>query len=80
MKRELYEQTVSVTCSDSGKTIVAEVLSFTPNKKLSVSINRSIKMEMLYNDKNKIYTAKQTGLEFYSKGPKEIIVTKTMRG
>jgi hypothetical protein len=76
----MYEQTVSVLCSDNDKTIQADVLSFVPGKKLTVSLNKSIKMEMAYQERNKIYVVNQTGLEFVSKGPKEILVKKGLRG
>jgi hypothetical protein len=76
----MYEQTTSVLCSDTDKTIQADVIAFVPGKKLTVSINRSIKMEMMYQERNKLYIANQTGLEFVSKGPKEILVKKGLRG
>jgi hypothetical protein len=76
----MYEQTTLVLCSDNDKTIQADVLAFVPGKKLTVSINRSIKMEMMYQERNKLYIANQTGLEFVSKGPKEILVKKGLRG
>jgi hypothetical protein len=64
-----HEQTITVTCSDNGKSNVADVLSFVAEQKLIVSLNKSIKMEMSYNPRNKLYVAHQTGLEFVSKGP-----------
>ena len=76
----MYEQTTSVLCSDNDKTIQVDVIAFVPGKKLTVSINRSIKMEMMYQERNKLYIANQTGLEFVSKGPKEILVKKGLRG
>jgi hypothetical protein len=65
---------VTLTCSDNGKSNHAEVLSFIPEQKLVVSIDRSIKMEMRYNPKNKMYIANQSGLEFVSSGPKTNVV------
>ena len=67
-----YEQTVTVTCSDNGKSQTAEVIRFSPQSNLIVSLNRSIRMEMIYNTRNKLYIANQSGLEFTSSGPKEI--------
>ena len=67
-----YEQTVTVTCSDNGKSQTAEVIRFSPGSNLIVSLNRSIRMEMIYNPRNKLYIANQCGLEFVSSGPNEI--------
>ena len=71
-RRISHKPTCSVTCSDNGKSMIAEVISFTPDQRLIVSIERSIKMEMTYNIRSKLYMAKQSGLEFASSGP-EII-------
>lgn len=70
--RQLHKQTTTVTCSDNGKSMIAEVISFNPNQRLVVSLERSIKMEMTYNTKSKLYMAKQSGLEFASSGPETI--------
>jgi len=67
-----YDQTVTVTCSDNGKSQTADVISFSSNNRLVVSLNRSIRMEMIYNPRNKLYMANQSGLEFVSSGPNEI--------
>ena len=78
-KRPSYESTVVVTCSDNGKTNTAEVLTFMEGQRLVVSLNRQIKMEMVYNPRNKLYIANQTGLEFVSSGPKMIDRTPVKR-
>jgi hypothetical protein len=65
-----HEQTVVISCSDNGKSKTADVLTFQPNQKLIVSLDKSIKMEMMYNTRNKLYIANQSGLEFVSSGPK----------
>lgn len=49
--------------------MTADVITFVPNQRLVVSIERSIKMEMVFNNKSQLYIAKQSGLEFASKGP-----------
>ena len=78
-KRPSYESTVIVTCSDNGKTSTAEVLTFMEGQRLVVSLNRQIKMEMVYNPRNKLYIANQTGLEFVSSGPKMVDRTPVKR-
>jgi hypothetical protein len=70
--RQMHKQTTTVTCSDNGKSMIAEVISFTPNQRLVVSLERSIKMEMTYNTKSQLYMARQSGLEFASSGPETI--------
>lgn len=65
-----YESTTTVTCSDNGNSSTAEVLSFVPEQRLIVSLNRTVRLEMVYNKKNKLYMARQSGLEFASSGPK----------
>lgn len=78
-KRPSYESTVIVTCSDNGKTNTAEVLTFMEGQRLIVSLNRQVRMEMVYNPRNKLYVAHQTGLEFVSSGPKTIDRTPVKR-
>jgi hypothetical protein len=56
--------------------MIAEVISFNPKQRLVVSIDRSIRMEMTYNAKNNLYTAKQSGLEFASSGPEIIDINR----
>ena len=73
-----HKSTTTVTCSDNGKSTVAEVLSFNPKKRLIVSLERSIKMEMIFDDRRQLYMSKQSGLEFASSGP-EIINTSRIR-
>jgi len=78
-RRQLsHKQTTLVTCSDNGKSMTADVISFTPNQRLVVSLERSIKMEMTYSSKNNLYMARQSGLEFASSGP-EIYNIKRIR-
>ena len=71
-----HNPTTSVTCSDNGKSMIAEVISFSPKQRLIVSIDRSIRMEMTYNSKSNLYTAKQSGLEFASSGPEIIDINR----
>lgn len=65
-----YEHTVTVTCTDNDNSTTAEILSFVPGQRLIVSLNRAVRLEMVYNSKNQLYMAHQSGLEFISKGPK----------
>jgi len=64
-----YDPTVIVTCSDNGKSNTADVISFTPNQRLIVSLNKSLRLDMPFNPRNKLYVVHQSGLEFVSSGP-----------
>lgn len=75
-RQMLHKQTTTVTCSDNGKSMIVDVISFSPTQRLVVSIERSIKMEMTYNTKSKLYTANQSGLEFASSGPDIIDISR----
>jgi len=79
MRSQQYEDAVTITCTDNGKSNSAEVLSFNEGQRLVVSLNRSVKLEMYYNPRNSLYVANQSGLEFVSQGPKKIEVTQVRR-
>jgi hypothetical protein len=74
-----HEKSTTVTCSDNGKTSTAEVVSFISEQKLIVSLNKSVRLEMTYNPRNKLYVAHQTGLEFVSSGPASFEVAQFKR-
>lgn len=64
-----FESTVTVTCSDNGKSSTAEVINFREKSVLIVSLNRAVRLELIYNPRNGLYIGNQAGLEFVSKGP-----------
>ena len=61
---------VSVYCSDTDKTVLAEVLEFKPRQFLNVAVERSIRLTMRYDAKHNQYVVNMANLEFTSKGPK----------
>ena len=61
--------TCQLQCVDNDKTMIAEVLNFKPNKHLSVSVLRKVKLEMKYNDITHVYEGKMGGLTFVTSGP-----------
>lgn len=75
-RRITHKPTVSVTCSDNGKSIIAQVVSFTPNQRLVVSFEKFVRMEMTFNSKSQLYMTRQSGLEFVSSGPEIIDVDR----
>jgi hypothetical protein len=66
-----YSDTVSVKCVDNDMTVTAEVLDFKPNVLLSLSLDRSIKMILRYNQVSNEYQGELYGRTFVAKGPKE---------
>lgn len=68
--------TCEVTCEDTGRIVTAELLDFVENRKLSVSINRSIRLDLRYN--GRVYHGESRGLTFLSPGP-QITETKNTR-
>jgi len=78
--RVKYEDKAMVTCIDNEKTLEAEVLSFLPEKKLAVSVDRLVKLELQYKPQPKEYQGHVMGKTFISKGPKPIYTAKTSRG
>lgn len=74
-RREIDDR-CEVICEDNGRKMVAEVLSFSDKKSLVVSVDRSIKLTLMWN--GKIYECKQGQLSFISNGP-DITVVKTRR-
>ena len=76
-RRIPYKPTTTVTCSDNGKSMTADVISFIPKQRLVVSIEKSIRMEMTYNRDNQLYISRRSGLEFASKGPEVFDLMRT---
>ena len=71
MTREIeYEDECELYNFDSGKTVTAEILNFQPERSLTVSINRSIKVTLRYQENGKKYIGSAGGFEFWSDGPK----------
>lgn len=74
--REIIDDTCEVICEDNGRKMVAEVLSFSKNKALTVSIDRSLKLTLGWN--GKIYEGNMGSISFVSNGPDSRFV-KTRR-
>lgn len=61
--------------ANSSKTVESEVHEFKEKEKLVVVLNKSVKLNMVWN--GKLYEGKMAGIDFISEGPK---VTKTTTG
>jgi RecJ-like exonuclease len=68
--------TKCIVCqANSSKTVESEVHEFKDKEKLVVVLNKSVKLNMVWN--GKMYEGKMAGIDFISEGPK---VTKTKIG
>ena len=75
--RTEYADTVTLHNTDTGKDLPAEVLSFNPGKRLEVSIQRSIRVILMWtvnpSDKTRgFYVGSIHGKEFITDGPEEV--------
>lgn len=64
------EQTCTVTCTDTNRSVTSVVDKYVPGKELTVIIEKSIKVKLVYDVRNKIYVGNKSGLEFTTTGPK----------
>jgi hypothetical protein len=71
MARTTYADTCTLHNTDRNEDIEAEVLEFKPSSFLSVSIQRKIKLKMIYNSHTRVYIGSMAGYEFTTPGPKE---------
>ena len=61
----------------TSKTVEAEVFDFNEGRSLTVVLNKSVKLPMIWN--GKMYEGKMAGIDFISDGP-TVSKTKTGRG
>ena len=59
----------------SNKTVEAEVFDFKENQNLTVVLNKSVKLSMIWN--GRLYEGRMAGIDFISDGPK---ITRTTTG
>jgi len=64
-----YDDKCKIHNTDHDKTVEAEILDFVPQKKLTVSVERSVKVNLSWDDKHHVYVGSMGGLEFTSEGP-----------
>lgn len=68
-----FDGSCIVKSEDSSKTMIAEVLTFTEKKQLTVSIAKSVKVSLTWN--GRVYEGHMAGLSLVSDGPKKITST-----
>ena len=67
--RTEYEDTCEITELKTGKTITGEIIRFLPGKVLDATINRAVKVTLVWNEKHKVYQGSMAGLELQTVGP-----------
>lgn len=67
-----------VKSSRSSNPVEAEILDFTNQEKMTVVINKAVKLPMKWN--GKCYEGRYAGLDFESAGPKITKTQTTIRG
>ena len=72
-----FDDKCIIECTNNDRKVEAEVMSFKEGDFLSVSIQRSIKINMQYNERKGVYIGNQSGLEFITEGPQKYVSKHT---
>jgi hypothetical protein len=70
-----YGETCTVKQANTSKTVEAVVYEFKEQQNLTVVLNKSVKLSMIWN--GKLYEGKMAGIDFTSLGP---AINKTKTG
>ena len=70
-----YEDHCEVKQANSSKTVQAEIMEFREQDKLTVVLNKTVKILMKWN--GRLYEGRMAGMDFTTTGPK---VTRTSTG
>jgi hypothetical protein len=73
-----HGETCEVKQVSSGRTVVAEIMSFNDKRNLTVVMNKSVKMNMAWNGRT--YEGRMAGMDFISTGPTISKTTTGVRG
>ena len=74
--KTVYDENVTLKCTDNGKEVPAIIDNFKEHKSFDVFLAQS-KIHMKWN--GKVYVGNQFGMEFTSKGPEIYHVTEGRR-
>jgi hypothetical protein len=64
-----FNDVCDVTCISNGLTEVGEILTFREKEFISLTIRRSVKLRLNWNETASLYVGSMAGLEFQSEGP-----------
>jgi hypothetical protein len=73
-----HSETCKVRQANTSKLVDAAVYEFKDRDRLTVVLNKSIKLPMIWN--GKVYEGKMAGLDFVSDGPTVSKTQTTIRG
>jgi len=73
-----HDATCMIKQANSSKEVEAEVASFVDKDRITVVLNKSIKLSMIWN--GKLYEGRAAGMDFTSHGPKTTTTTTGIRG
>ena len=65
-----YDDKCKIFNTDHEKSVEVDILDFVPQKKLIVSVQKSVKLTLAWDDKHHIYVGSMGGMEFTSEGPR----------
>lgn len=77
-EQTFHSDTCKVTTVSSDKTVDAVVQDFREKDRLTVILNRSVKLPMKWN--GKVYEGRMAGMDFISSGPTITTINKGLRG
>lgn len=77
METTHFDDKCMIECTNNDRKVEAEVVAFKEHDFLSVSIQRSIKINMRYNERKGVYIGNQSGLEFITEGPQKFVSKHT---
>ena len=66
-----FDDVCDVKCISSGLTELGEILTFREHEFISLTIRRSVKMRLNWNERAELYIGSMAGLEFQSVGPQQ---------
>lgn len=64
-----FDDVCDVTCISNGSTELGEILTFREKEFISLTIRRSVKLRLNWDDAVNVYIGRMAGLEFQSDGP-----------
>ena len=77
METTHFDDKCMIECTNNDRKVEAEVMAFKEHDFLSVSIQRSIKINMRYNERKGVNIGNQSGLEFITEGPQKFVSKHT---
>ncbi len=68
-----FDDKCTIECSNNGKKVSVDVLTFKENQFLSVVVEKTVKIQMQYNTEKDVYIGNMSGLEFITEGPEKFV-------